>query len=506
MWMALALWSGGLFAQEICDNGIDDDGNGLIDLNDTAACACHWAGVRTSGPAYLPNPSFEERSCCPSGFAQMGCLDGWVPATSGTTDYIHTCGFAPGITPVPFPDGDGCIALIADHDWKEYIGTCLDAPLRADSTYSLGWSVSGFTANDGLAIWNPEPSFGALDLTLFGTADCTDLPAPTLGCPGAMPGWVELGTVHYQPDTAWTHVELTFTSPMDITAIALGPPCTLPADYPTVDPPSLNNAWFFFDGLALRNANSIDGRGSLCADDLVLEAFPEADATQFQWYRNGVALPGETSTVLPVSDLGLGAGDYQFRSSSGDTCIVLQHPVGPEGPNATFIADPTEGEAPLLVHFVNTTAPSPGQTIQWVLDGTVITDAPSPSFTYAIDGEYEVYLIVSDASGCSDTAWTRIIVGASGIPTMPNVFTPDDDGVNDRFRSLTAVREGFRLTVRNRWGQVVFTTADLRQGWDGRIHGDPAPDGTYFWTLASNEAPEGPITGSGHVTLLRARH
>ena len=51
---------------EICDNAIDDDGNGLIDLNDPV-CKCEELGPIS----YIPNPSFEEMDCCPSSFSQL---------------------------------------------------------------------------------------------------------------------------------------------------------------------------------------------------------------------------------------------------------------------------------------------------------------------------------------------------------------------------------------------------------------------------------------------------
>src|SRR5690554_4135249 len=80
-----------LIGQEICDNGIDDDGNGLIDLNDTA-CDCEGFGVPQNIPSLIPNPSFEDRNCCPSSFSQLSCADTWIQATTATSDYFN-CGY-----------------------------------------------------------------------------------------------------------------------------------------------------------------------------------------------------------------------------------------------------------------------------------------------------------------------------------------------------------------------------------------------------------------------------
>jgi gliding motility-associated-like protein len=87
---------------------------------------------------------------------------------------------------------------------------------------------------------------------------------------------------------------------------------------------------------------------------------------------------------------------------------------------------------------------------------------------------------------------------------MPNVFSPNGDATNDSFLPayIRGVTES-ELTIFNRWGQVVFTNRDVRQGWNGRIDGTPCPEGTYFWIVRYR----GVITDwqdmSGHVTVVR---
>ncbi|MFT5166836.1 MAG: hypothetical protein ACI8P3_002068 [Saprospiraceae bacterium] len=90
---------------EICDNAIDDDNDGLIDLNDPD---CEYEIIEPV--SLIPNPSFEDMNCCPSNRSQLNCTDSWIQASEPTTDYLHTCGwmgwddFPP---PLPFPDGQG---------------------------------------------------------------------------------------------------------------------------------------------------------------------------------------------------------------------------------------------------------------------------------------------------------------------------------------------------------------------------------------------------------------
>ena len=128
--------------QEICNNGIDDNGNGLIDLNDTtASCTCV-----PQAPSLIPNPSFELKNCCPSTFGQMSCSQGWIQASNATSDYMNSCGMIfPAATAAglfPPPDGNGMAGFISSLGWQEYIGSCLTAPMTAGTSYTLQMSIA----------------------------------------------------------------------------------------------------------------------------------------------------------------------------------------------------------------------------------------------------------------------------------------------------------------------------------------------------------------------------
>ncbi|HEX2616202.1 MAG TPA: hypothetical protein VHL57_01605, partial [Flavobacteriales bacterium] len=126
-------------AQEICTNGIDDDADGLIDLNDTTDCLC---GPRTIS-SIIPNPSFEQFDCLPSDFTELSCADSWEQATDATTDYFHSPSFMPTAVPQPMPDGTSCAGGIALTNWEEYLGVCLNGPMVAGTTYHLQLWVAG---------------------------------------------------------------------------------------------------------------------------------------------------------------------------------------------------------------------------------------------------------------------------------------------------------------------------------------------------------------------------
>lgn len=87
---------------------------------------------------------------------------------------------------------------------------------------------------------------------------------------------------------------------------------------------------------------------------------------------------------------------------------------------------------------------------------------------------------------------------------MPNVFTPNQNGVNDTYHPVSA--EGvnqYYLTILNQWGGIVFETNDFSQGWDGQFNGKDCSSGTYFWQVAYSDLEDSDYLKSGFLTLVR---
>lgn len=92
---------------------------------------------------------------------------------------------------------------------------------------------------------------------------------------------------------------------------------------------------------------------------------------------------------------------------------------------------------------------------------------------------------------------------------VPNVFTPNADGINDTFTAYVSNSDqinNFRFKVFNRWGSLVFETTDPITAWDGKILGKAAETGAYIWVLSfEQDTPEGPKQQmeTGQVLILR---
>lgn len=95
---------------------------------------------------------------------------------------------------------------------------------------------------------------------------------------------------------------------------------------------------------------------------------------------------------------------------------------------------------------------------------------------------------ISDSFGCQATTQKFIKIYSSCYVTVPNAFTPNNDGKNDLLRVLNAVKaEKFDFRIYNRWGQLMFQTTDWKQGWDGTVSGKPQGTGTFIWLVTYTE-------------------
>ena len=86
---------------------------------------------------------------------------------------------------------------------------------------------------------------------------------------------------------------------------------------------------------------------------------------------------------------------------------------------------------------------------------------------------------------------------------MPNVFTPNGDGNNDKVfvRGFGIAQMNFRIY--NRWGQVVFESGSPSYGWDGKFKGALQPMDAYAYTLIVQFGDGTIVNKKGDITLIR---
>jgi len=138
-------------------------------------------------------------------------------------------------------------------------------------------------------------------------------------------------------------------------------------------------------------------------------------------------------------------------------------------PQASFTASP----ATLILPDQNTVSLTNTSTgavsYQWDLGNGQTSTDPNPTVTYDQEGEYLIILTAISADGCRDTAQYRLVVRyAQGI-LIPNAFTPNGDGMNDRFVIRYTGMQTIRVALYDRWGNLIFTQQQT------------APTGTVEW-------------------------
>lgn len=174
---------------------------------------------------------------------------------------------------------------------------------------------------------------------------------------------------------------------------------------------------------------------------------------------------------------------------------------------AEFVVDSLVGSIPFEVNVSNASAQG---VYNWDFGGDGMYDTPSPSHTFDEVGEYEIALLVLDASsGCEAEA--SLLVDAQGFELevddwaeMYNVFSPNGDGVNEVFAFLDnhAIVE-FSARIYNRWGKKIYDWTDPKQGWDGRnVGGTIMSEGVYFYVLKAVGENGKEYEKKGTVTLF----
>lgn len=92
------------------------------------------------------------------------------------------------------------------------------------------------------------------------------------------------------------------------------------------------------------------------------------------------------------------------------------------------------------------------------------------------------------------------------IPAMtiyiPNSFTPNGDGMNDTFGIAGEAIQEFRMQIFNRWGQLIFESANANQRWDGTFMGELVPEGAYVYKVMAKGASGKKQLREGNLTVV----
>ena len=128
----------------------------------------------------------------------------------------------------------------------------------------------------------------------------------------------------------------------------------------------------------------------------------------------------------------------------------------------------------------------------WSVEGGMIlggdyTNEIEVDWSVADTGSYKVYASIVNVHGCSDTS--EITIRITGCPFgemyLPNVFTPNDDHLNDIFLPIGHFDHlaEYKMTIWNRWGQQIYESSDVNNGWDGTVNGKLCQIDAYVYVI-----------------------
>lgn len=221
-------------------------------------------------------------------------------------------------------------------------------------------------------------------------------------------------------------------------------------------------------------------------------------------WSNGATTSSQNLTVNTDSTLTVSITDANGCTVVGTAGVEL-YPV----PSASFTSNTVNGTYQLTAGigqlcFTNTSIGA--MTWVWDLNGNPsIQPLPCVPVTYADTGIFCTSIFVANSNGCLDTSTVCILIGESYY-SIPNVFTPNNDGTNDGFVITNRGMKSLRCEIYDRWGILVYQWDGTTGYWDGKAkNGNVAVDGVYYYTAHLVDLVENPYEESGFVELISGK-
>ncbi len=429
-------------------------------------------------------------SYCPGGNTTITANGGtsfvWNDAGNSTTASITVTA---GTYSVTASDASGCTgtnsATVTEFAAPvAAIGGALSYCVGANTTLtatggaSYAWNDAGSSTTDVITVTQGNYTVTVTDAntcTATATANVTESAPPAIAisgalgyCPGGSTTITASGGVSYVWSNSETNAATTVTQGTYTVTVTDALGCTNTESATVTESPSVT-ADFSFQ--------------PKCAGEDVQFQNLSVGATDYVWNFGN----GSTSTdASPTFAYNAGGSFTVTLTATAANCsdVATQTIVISEKPVASFTATQLnliQNETALEI-----TNNSTGATAWfWTFGDSAVSGDFEPVHYYAQKGVYDVSLVAIGAGGCSDTltksAWVTVVEKPALY--IPNLFSPNNDGVNDFFKIEGGGFKQVDLKIFNRWGEKVFETDNAKIGWDGYVGGEKAQPGVYVYHL-----------------------
>lgn len=402
----------------------------------------------------IPNGDFEEYTSLPTDWTQIERATGWISA-GGSPDYSHESGFnvSYGIQPYSGLGQGGFFTYIKTttiSNSREYLSIELIESLKKGTKYNLKFYITkGLNSiSNQVSTNNLGANFSVQPIAQQGNAPIILMPQLE---------YIEILDPYYE----WMPISYVFSAKDTFQYITFG---NFNDDANTLISNSTVNstAYYFIDQVELTEMNY-----SIClGESITLEHFSRDSI--FAWAKadapSVIISNQKTLTVSPEINT------TYILYTDVDT---IEFPVIVDLPmvNTLPLTESFCFDKPILLNAQSTNATK----YVWQ-DGST-----NPTFLATEPGKY--YVTLSNA--CSiRTDTVQVDTNCTTLLEMPNVFTPNSDGVNETFLPIKIQQvKNFTITIYNRWGKQLFQSNNPVQGWNGNYINSECPDGTYFWVV-----------------------
>lgn len=273
---------------------------------------------------------------------------------------------------------------------------------------------------------------------------------------------------------------------------------------PCADTSSITFVYDSTDHL-LRAAFSLDN-AVLCAP-ASFHAHNETHGGQhFRWYVNGVLK--DTTRDLHDSARVDEPITITLVVTDSSKCKIIDTLSKSITPGVGSDADFSVGRdsCSLFINFTNLTTSGKGVPYKWYFGDGDSSSESNPTHSYKKTDNYTITLI-SNPGPCADTVSKTFYIDGdtSDQVIIPNVFTPDGDGLNDLFqvRGVSEKCDEFHIWIYNRWENLFFESSNPSFSWNGRNEkGVEASEGVYFYVIDIKKRSGKHIHTRGTITLI----
>ena len=236
-----------------------------------------------------------------------------------------------------------------------------------------------------------------------------------------------------------------------------------------------------------------------CSDEVIELSTGTINASniQIEWLLNGEAVGTNTTDLIAT-----GSGIYHVIITNGENCIredSVEVTIFPT------LLDFPEDQLDVIPGSEITLTTDGGTDVTWTSNDVLLTCTACATTSFLIEHNSIVFVHAVDINGCTGADTVNILTDISPVEG-PNYITPNGDGINDQliFEGLEFFAH-HRLTIFNRWGQILARYEAYDNLWEGIIDGVRLPDGAYYYVLDYGTLYPEQFQFKSDLTIIQSR-